>query len=175
MGEDEGKNNQESDGEPEEDEKERRDRELIELLNELRVVLPGVQVLFGFLLIAPLSNGYTSLTNLQKNVYFAAFLCAMAATILLIAPSTYHRIQFRRGDKERLLRTANWMVLWGTAFLGASLASAVYVIADIMFSIPAALALSAAGLIALAFFWYVLPVYRRISERQAEEAKRARR
>ena len=83
-----------------EGEKERRDRELIELLNELRVALPGVQVLFAFLLTVPFSNGFSRMTDLQRNVYFVSFLCATVATILLIAPSTYHRIQFRHWTRR---------------------------------------------------------------------------
>ena len=80
-----------------EDEKGRRDRELIELLNELRVAMPGVQVLFAFLLIVPFSSGYPKMTGLQRDVYFVAFLCAAVATILLIAPSAHHRLRFRGG------------------------------------------------------------------------------
>src|SRR5438093_7923415 len=85
--------------------KQRVNRELIELLNELRVVLPGVQVLFAFLLTVPFSNGFSRMTDVQRNVYFVAFVATTIATILFIAPSTYHRIQFRQGDKERMLFT----------------------------------------------------------------------
>src|SRR6266496_6776712 len=102
MAEDDDKSKERS-GEPGEDEKTRRDRELIELLNELRVVLPGVQVLFAFLLTVPFSNGYSKMTGSQRDVYFIALLCAAVATILLIAPSTYHRILFRKGEKRQLL------------------------------------------------------------------------
>src|SRR5436190_8010089 len=116
-----------------EDQKTRRDRELIELLNELRVVLPGVQVLFAFLLTVPFSNGYTRMTHLQRDMYFVTFLATALATILLIAPSTYHRLLFRRGDKERMLYTANRMTIIGTMFLAVAMASAVFVITDVLF------------------------------------------
>src|SRR6266542_3312714 len=127
MAEDDDKSKERS-GEPGEGEKERRDRELIELLNELRVVLPGVQVLFAFLLTVPFSNGYSRMTDLQRDVYFVTFLATTIATVLLIAPSTYHRNMIRWGDKERMLFTANRMTIAGTAFLAVAMASAVFVI-----------------------------------------------
>ena len=86
-----------------EEESDRLDRELIEVLNELRVVLPGVQVLFAFLLTVPFSNQFSQITNQQRQVYFATFLCTTAATAL-IAPSAYHRLRWREYDKEQLLR-----------------------------------------------------------------------
>jgi hypothetical protein len=147
-----------------EDEKERRDRELIELLNELRVVLPGVQVLFAFLLTVPFSNGYSKMTDLQRDVYFVTFLSTTIATILLIAPSTYHRIMFRKGDKERLLYTSNRMAIGGTAFLAVAIATAVFVITDVLFGGGAAALVAALAALALAAIWYVLPLWRRLRE-----------
>src|SRR5438309_6046704 len=99
--------------EDEESQKERRDRELIELLNELRVALPGVQVLFAFLLIVPFSNGFPRMTSLQRDVYFVAFLCALVSAVLLIAPSIHHRLRFRAQYKEQLLLRANRLTIVG--------------------------------------------------------------
>src|SRR5215218_6736335 len=103
-----------------ESKEERLDRELIELLNELRVALPGVQVLFAFLLIVPFSNGYANMTALQKDVYFGTFLCTAVATAFLIAPSAQHRLRWREHDKEHLLVTANRQAIAGTAFLAVA-------------------------------------------------------
>ena len=83
---------------------ERLDRELIELLNELRVALPGVQMLFGFLLALPFSVGFEHTSAVDRRVYFVSFLAAAAASVLLIAPSAYHRLTWRQRDKEHLLR-----------------------------------------------------------------------
>jgi hypothetical protein len=151
----------ETEGQPEESEKERLDRELIELLNELRVVLPGVQVLFAFLLTVPFSQGFQTMTQLQRNVYYVAFLCATAATILLISPTSYHRIMFRKGDKEQMIRTSNGLALAGTVFIALAMSSAVFVITDRLFA-PTVGAV-AAGISALVFvlLWYGLPLYRR--------------
>src|SRR6266568_6105108 len=132
-------------GHQREGEKARVDRELIELLNELRVILPGVQVLFAFLLTVPFSNGFSRMTHLQRDVYFVAFACAALATIMLITPSTYHRLLFRRRHKERLIYTANRLIVVGTAFLAASMTSAVFVITDVLYKVPAASASAAAA------------------------------
>jgi Family of unknown function (DUF6328) len=147
--------------EPGESEKQRVDRELIELLNELRVVLPGVQVLFAFLLTVPFSNGFSRMTNPQRNVFFIAFLTATVATVLLIAPSTYHRIMFRQGEKKQMLFTSNRLVIVGTMFLAVSMASSVYVITDALFQVPTAAAVSFAAAAAFALLWYLFPLYRR--------------
>ena len=87
-----------------EDPEERTARELIELLQELRIVIPGVQILFAFLLTVPFSQGFTKLTTVQQYVFFATLLCTAAATALLIAPSAHHRLLFRQGVREQ--RTA---------------------------------------------------------------------
>jgi hypothetical protein len=147
-----------------EDEKERVDRELIELLNELRVVLPGVQVLFAFLLTVPFSNGYSRMTDLQRNMYFVTFIATALATILLIAPSTYHRLLFRRGDKERMLYTSNRLTITGTVFLAVAMATAVFVITDVLFGAPVAALTAAVAAVTLAGFWYVLPLWRRLRQ-----------
>jgi len=96
---------------------ERLDRELMELLQELRVVLPGVQVLLAFLLTAPFQQRFASLPGSLRNAFFASIVCATLATVLLIAPSAHHRLRWRAGEKERLLRIGNQMALWGTVFL----------------------------------------------------------
>jgi hypothetical protein len=137
------------------------DRELIELLNELRVALPGVQVLFAFLLAVPFANGWTRVTDLQRDVFFVAFLATAAASILLIAPSAHHRLLWREGDKEHMLRTANALAIGGTVFLAIGMTAAVFLIADILFR--AWWAALTAALVAGGFswFWYGLPLLRR--------------
>jgi len=152
-----------SKGERGETEKERVDRELIELLNELRVVLPGVQVLFAFLMTVPFSNGFPKMTSLQRDVYFVSFVCATLATLLLIAPTTYHRLLFRQGNKERILQDSNKLVIAGTVFLAQAMAAAVFVITDVLFEAVAGSVV--AGLAAGAFvaLWYGLPLSRRLN------------
>src|SRR5437762_4910954 len=93
--------------------KERHDRELIELLNELRVALPGVQVLFAFLLAVPFANSFPKLSAVDRDVFFAAFVAAALSTVLLIAPSSYHRLRWRQHDKERMLVISNALTISG--------------------------------------------------------------
>ena len=139
----------------------RRDRELMELLNELRVALPGVQVLFAFLLTVPFTQKFASITPTQKHVYFTAVLCAAAATAFLIAPSAYHRIQFREGDKESMLKISNILALAGMFFLASAIVCSMFVLTDIVLGgawTPVVTVL-AAGLFLL--LWYGIPLYRK--------------
>jgi len=135
-------------------------RELIELLNELRVALPGVQVLFAFLLAVPFATGWQRVTNFQRNVFFVAFLCTAAATILLIAPSTYHRLRWREHDKEHMLVTANRLTIAGSVFLAAAMVSVVLLITDLLFSLGWAILATVVVAAAFAWFWYGLALIR---------------
>jgi hypothetical protein len=135
-------------------------RELIELLNELRVVLPGVQVLFAFLLAVPFANGWTRVTELQRDVFFLAFVATAVASILLIAPSSYHRLRWREGDKEHMLETSNRLAIAGTAFLALGMTAVVFLITDILFMASWAAVTTAVVGGAFAWFWYGLPLLR---------------
>ena len=137
------------------------DRELIELLNELRVALPGVQVLFAFLLAVPFAKGWDRVTHFQRDVFFVAFLCTAAATVLLIAPSTYHRLRWREHDKEHMLVTANRLTIAGSLFLAAAMTAVVLLITDLLFSLPWALVATVVAAAGFAWFWYGLALRRR--------------
>jgi uncharacterized membrane protein len=144
----------------EEDEEHRLDRELIELLNELRVALPGVQVLFAFLLILPFSKGFPEVTESERVVYFVALVCTTLSTALFIAPTTFHRIRFRDHDKEHLIKTANRLAIAGTVFLAAAMSCAVYVIGEYVFDVWVGVVATAFTAVVFAWFWYVLPLSR---------------
>ena len=143
---------------------ERLDRELIELLNELRVVLPGVQVLFAFLLTVPFTQRFNEVTDIQKDAYFASFLCAAVATVLLIAPSAYHRLQWPLRDKENMLVVANRLAIAGTVFLALAVTGSVFFVTDFLFGALATGIVT--GLVAGLFtwFWYGLPLTRRLRD-----------
>ena len=147
-----------------ESKEERLDRELIELLNELRVALPGVQVLFAFLLGVPFTQRFAEATDLQQDAYFFTFLCTAAATALLIAPSAYHRLTWRQGDKEHLLVVSNRLTIAGMFFLAVAIASTVFVVSDLLFATAAAALLAGATAAFYALFWCVLPLLRRLRE-----------
>jgi hypothetical protein len=148
----------------EESKDERLNRELIELLNELRVALPGVQMLFGFLLAVPFTNRFSSITTTQRHVYYFTFMATAAATIFFIAPTAYHRLRFRQHDKEQLLQTSNRLTVVGTAALAAALSGAVYLVSDLLFHTAATALAAAAAAGLLLWFWYGLPLLRRIRE-----------
>ena len=142
-----------------ETDKERLDRELIELLNELRVALPGVQVLFAFLLAVPFANGFPKLGGLDRDIFFVAFITTALATAFLIAPSSYHRLRWRDRDKERMLVISNWLTIVGLALLAVSITATVFVITDFLF--PRSWAALFAAVIGLVFLvlWYGLPLW----------------
>jgi hypothetical protein len=150
---------------PDEDPKERVDRELLELLNELRVALPGVQVLFAFLLILPFTDAFSKVTTGQRAVYLGSLVATALATALLIAPSSYHRIHFRAGEKERMLFSANKMTIAGTVFLAIAVVQVVFLITDVVYDVlPASIV---TGLVAgwFVWFWYGLPILRHLSDK----------
>jgi hypothetical protein len=144
-----------------EDRKERVDRELIELLNEIRVALPGAQVLFAFLLTLPFTQRFGALSAADRDAYFAAFLCTALGTSMLMAPTMHHRLRFRERDKERMLLGFNKLILGGSVFLAAAIALSVYVVTSMLFRSTWAAA-AGAGLAAwLVGLWYVLPLVQR--------------
>jgi O-antigen/teichoic acid export membrane protein len=147
----------------EETKDERVNRELIELLNELRVALPGVQVLFAFLLTVPFSNGWKRITEFQKDVFVAAILCTTVSTAFLIAPSAHHRILFRGHDKERLLFTANRLAIIGIAFLALAMSATLLLVIDVVYDRTWAAVIAAAAAGMFAVLWYGLPLWRRRS------------
>jgi hypothetical protein len=141
---------------------EQHHKELVELLNELRVALPGVQVLFAFLLTVPFTGRFSSLTTVQTVVFAAAFLSTGVASILLMAPSAYHRIRFRGGDEERMLRTANRWARVGLVFLAAALVLVVYLVLELVSTTLVAV-VGAIGIAALSGgLWFALPLSRRL-------------
>lgn len=146
-----------------EDRKERVDRELIELLNEIRVVLPGAQVLFAFLLSLPFLMRFSELRRLDRDIYFAAFLCAAVGTAMFMAPTMNHRLRFRERDKERMLFWFNRLILGGSVFLAAAVALSVYLVTSILFE--ATWAALVGGLMAMwvVIVWYVIPLVQRRS------------
>jgi hypothetical protein len=140
--------------------------ELEHLLQELRVALPGVQILFAFLLTVPFANRFDEVTPFQEDAYLATLAATFAASACLIAPTSYHRLRFRRHtDPERMLYTANLLVIAGLACLAVALTSALLFVTDFLFGRPTAVALTTAGGLLLLGLWYAIPLSRFLSER----------
>jgi hypothetical protein len=140
-----------------EDPAERVDRELIELLNELRVALPGVQVLFAFLLTIPFTQRFDTLGAGDRRVYFAAVITTTISSALLIAPSAHHRMRFRHGSKEQILKVANTLALGGMFFLSLAIAAALYVITHALHDSDVAAVVAGAVGAATILLWFGAP------------------
>jgi hypothetical protein len=145
-------------GRADESKKERVDRELIELLNELRVALPGVQVLFAFLLTVAFSNRFQSLTSFQTSTYFVAFMGTAFASAFLIAPTAIHRLRFRAADKERILFASNRLAITGLIFLALSVLAVVFLIGDFVYGRAQALIAGGAVAVLIGVFWWGMPL-----------------
>jgi hypothetical protein len=141
----------------EESKDERVNRELIELLNELRVALPGVQVLFAFLLILPFTSGWPQLGHSGRIFYFVALALAAISSGFLIAPSAHHRLRFRRREKEQLVIWGNRMAICGIAALGLAIGASIAVIGDFVFGDAIGLSFAIAVTLFLAVLWFGVP------------------
>ncbi|MFN8518157.1 MAG: DUF6328 family protein [Chloroflexota bacterium] len=148
---------------PDESPKQRLDRELIELLNEVRVALPGAQVLFAFLLVLPFQNRFAELTRIQEDLYTGALMASAAAIALLIAPSSYHRLNFRRPMKERMIRWANGLLIGGMALVAVGITLGVALVIDLVLGDAAAIVLAGGTAVWFAGFWFAVPLWRRHS------------
>jgi uncharacterized protein DUF6328 len=144
---------------------ERADRNLAEILAELRVALPGVQVLFAFLLTVPFTRRFEELSQFQENVYFVTLLAAALSSALLIAPSVHHRVLFRLRDKPYIVSVANRLALAGLGALALAMTGVVLLITDFLFApVTAILVTSATGLL-FCGLWYGVPLRRRLARR----------
>jgi cation transport ATPase len=141
---------------PDESPKERHDRELIELLNELRVALPGVQVLFAFLLAVPFARGWPRVSRFEKDVFFVSFLAAAVSSALLIATSSIHRIGWRVSDKEKIVRVGTFLTIGGIAALAVSIVAVVLLVTDYIFSRATAIVAAVGVAAVIVATWYVL-------------------
>ena len=144
--------------------KQELDQEWGELVEEHRLAMPGVQVLFAFLLILPFQNRFERLTTNQELVYYSALMCATAAIVLLITPTAAHRIRWRKQDKEALLRMSTRSAIAATVFIAAAMTASVYLITDILFGEPATVIAASVVAAAFAGFWYAFPLYRRLKD-----------
>ena len=140
-----------------ETESQRLDRNLLELLNELRVALPGVQVLFAFLLAVPFQRGWEQVTAFQRDVYFATLCCALIAIALMIAPTAYHRLNFRARRKRELVMISNRLAIAGIVFLAVALVGTMVLIADVLFGAVATAVFGTVSALLFLLLWFALP------------------
>ncbi len=146
----------------EESEDQRLDRNLGELLQELRVALPGVQVLFAFLLAVPFQRNFTEISPFEEKVYFATLLCTALSAALLISPTAYHRLTFHLQQKRELVYLANRLAIAGLGFLALAMSGAILLITDVLFGGLATWFFTGASLLTFALLWVGLPLRRRL-------------
>ena len=143
--------------------RERINRELSELLQGLRVALPGVQVLFAFLLTVPFAAGFTKANDFQRDALLVTIVAAAVSSVLFIAPAAQHRMLFRAHDKEMLLRRSNLYALFGTIALGVAIVSALVLVLDFLFGRTVAVTLGVVLGGLLLWAWHVQPLLRRLA------------
>jgi len=150
-----------------ETEEERSDRNLVELLQEARVVQTGVQILFGFLLTIAFQPKFEKLSSFQKADYLGTLVVAATTLIMITAPSSWHRILFRQHDKEHLVEVANRFMVLGLATLGLTMVGVVMLLSDIAFPTWLTVLVTAAAVTACSVLWYVIPLARRRTLRRS--------
>src|SRR5436190_1036171 len=149
-----------------ETELERYDRNLSEILSELRVALPGVQVLFAFLLVAPFNQRFGTVSEFERRLYFATLLCTLLASILLIGPTLVHRLQFRRGQKGAVVQTANRLMIAGLCVFALAMTCAMFLIAHYLFGQVTAIVTTVIVVCAFGLVWFALPLRQRGGNRR---------
>ena len=151
-----------SDGDDREKEERKRDRQMIELLNELRVALPGVQIFFAFLLTVPFSQRFTSLTPFQRDVYYGTLLATALCAACLIGPSAAHRLRFHQNERAWIVESANVLLIVGLVFLALAITGAVLLISDVMFDGVKVWLYTAIVAAAVVGIWFVRPLSRAV-------------
>jgi O-antigen/teichoic acid export membrane protein len=152
-----------------ETDKERLNRNLDQLLQELRVVIPGVQVLFAFLLAVPFATRFDRVDQFERVDYFVALLFAMLSVVLLLAPSMHHRILFRHEQKHYLVRVGSKLTIAGMTSLACSMTLSLVLVSHFLYGIWAAAIVAAFGIVAYGIVWYAIPLERRRHAPLADE------
>jgi hypothetical protein len=142
------------------DEQDRTERQMAELLQELRVALPGVQILFAFLLTVPFSQGFSRVTNFQKDLFFATLMCTALSTACLIAPTATHRLRFHQRDRNYVIEVAHKLTIAGLVLLAMAILLAVALITDFLFDGAARWIWPALVGVVIAVLWFIRPLLR---------------
>jgi hypothetical protein len=142
------------------DEHEQTERQMAELLQELRVALPGVQILFAFLLTVPFAQGFTRVTSFQKNLFFATLMFTALSTACLIAPTATHRLRFHQRDRKFVIEAAHRLTIAGLVFLALAILGAVTLITDFLYDGAARWIWPALIAVVIAGLWFVRPLAR---------------
>jgi cobalamin synthase len=144
------------------DEEITRDRQMAELLQELRVALPGVQILFAFLLTVPFSQGFQRATDFQRDLFFATLLATAASTVCFIAPTATHRLRFHQGERAYIIESSNRLLIVGLVFLALAMIGAILLITDYLFGLSGHWYWPLGVAVLLVALWFFRPLYRHL-------------
>jgi uncharacterized protein DUF6328 len=142
--------------------RQRRDRQMLELLNELRVALPGVQILFAFLLTVPFTQRFGDTTAFQRDVFYITLIATAGSAICFIAPTAMHRLRLHKGDRAFLIETSNTLSIVGLVFLGLAFGGAVLLITDVLFDGARVWIYTGLVVALLVVLWFAIPLSRTI-------------
>jgi hypothetical protein len=145
----------------------KRDRQMAELLQELRVALPGVQILFAFLLTVPFSQGFQRATDFQRDLFFATLITTAASTVCLIAPTATHRLRFHQGERAYIIESSNRLLIAGLVFLGFAVMGAITLITDYLFGLEGHWYWPLGVGLLLVALWFVRPLVRHLRGRSS--------
>ncbi len=152
--------------------KERLEREHGELLEELRSLIPGAEVLFGFLLAIRFTAEFGNLTDAQRYVYYVTLLSTATALVCFLAPAAYHRIRFRAGDKEYMVRKGNREAIAGSVAISIAFTGVIYLVTDLVFGTSQAIIVAAGSFALIAWLWWGIALYRAWQDRQQASSRR---
>ena len=143
------------------EEQQRLNRQMTELLNELRVAMPGVQVLFAFLLAVPFQQRFQTVNAFQRDVYLFTLLAAATATAFLVAPSAYHRIAFQEHEKERIIQMGTRQFVCGIVALAVAMTGAVLLVTDVLFRAATTIVVVVGVAAVFAWLWFGIGLWRK--------------
>ena len=142
------------------EQEERTDRQMTELLQELRIALPGVQILFAFLLTVPFAQGFERVTDFQRDLFSAVLLTTAVSTACFIAPTATHRLRFHNRDRAYVIESSNRLLIWGLGFLALAIIGAVTLITDFIFGLGGQWIWPLLVALLIAALWFVRPLVR---------------
>ena len=140
----------------------KRDRQMAELLQELRVALPGVQILFAFLLTVPFAQGFQKVTSFQRDLFYGTLIATAVSTVCFIAPTATHRLRFHQGERAYIIESSNRLFITGLVLLALAIIGAIALITDYLFDLGTHWYWPGAVAVLLLALWFGRPLVRHL-------------
>lgn len=136
------------------------DRQMDELLGELRLAFPGVQILMAFLLILPFQAGFDRLGGFERTLYYLTLLASAASAVCFLAPTAAHRLRFHKRDRKWIIERSHRLAIAGLGFLGLAIFGAILLVTAYLYDGPKVWALGALTALGIVALWFVAPLLR---------------